>query len=59
VASNVAFPPEERLDPAKVARWRKLGIEVFDQRETGGVTIRPDKEKLKLEGFLNGQTMDF
>jgi len=59
LASNAAFPPEERLDPAKAARWRELGIAVFDQRETGGVTIRPEEGKLKLEGFLNGQSVEF
>lgn len=59
IASNAPFPPEERLDPAKVARWRELGIAVFDQRETGGVTIRPEDGKLKVEGFLNGQTVEF
>lgn len=59
VASNASFPPEERLDPEKVERWRQLGIEVFDQRETGGVTIRPELGKLKLEGFLNGQATEF
>jgi competence protein ComEC len=59
VASNASFPPEERLDPSKVGRWRELGIAVFDQRETGGVTIRPELGKLKLEGFLNGQSTEF
>jgi len=59
IASNASFPPEERLDPSKVERWRELGIAVFDQRETGGVTIRPEQGKLKLEGFLNGQGVEF
>jgi competence protein ComEC len=59
VASNASFPPEERLDPSKVERWRQLGIAVFNQRETGGVTIRPEEGKLKLEGFLNGQASEF
>lgn len=59
IASNASFPPEERLDPDKVERWRELGIAVFDQRETGGVTVRPEEGKLKLKGFLNAQTVEF
>jgi len=57
IAGDAGFPPEERLDPAKASRWRQLGIAVFDQRETGGVTIRPDEDQLRIEGFLNGQTV--
>jgi ComEC/Rec2-related protein len=59
IASNAPFPPEEWLDPAKAARWRELGIAVFDQRETGGVTLMPEEGKLRLEGFLNGQMVEF
>jgi beta-lactamase superfamily II metal-dependent hydrolase len=59
IASNASFPPEERLDSSKVARWRERGIAVFDQRETGGVTIRPEEEGLKIESFLNGQSIEF
>jgi competence protein ComEC len=59
IAGNASFPPEELLDLSKVARWRELGIAVFDQRETGGVTVRPEQGKLKLEGFLNRQTAEF
>jgi len=59
IASNAPFPPEEWLDSSKVARWRERGIAVFDQREAGGVTICPEEKGLKIEGFLNGQTIEF
>jgi len=57
IAGDAGFPPEERLDPAKASRWRQLGIAVFDQLRTGGVTILPDADQLRIEGFLNGQTV--
>lgn len=57
VASNAPYPPEELLDPEKVSWWEKSGIEVLDQRATGGVTIMPDKDgSLLLKGFVDGRT---
>lgn len=53
IASNEPFPPEERLDPAQAAYWRSLGIAVFDQAATGGVTLRPTKEGLEIQGFAD------
>jgi competence protein ComEC len=58
VASNSPHPPEERLDPRKVSWWRKSGIEVLDQRVTGGVTITPEKDgSLMLKGFVDGRIL--
>lgn len=58
VASNSPHPPEEQLDPRKVSWWRKSGIEVLDQRATGGVTITPEKDgSLMLKGFVDGRIL--
>lgn len=58
VASNSPHPPEEQLDSRKVAWWRRSGIEVFDQRATGGVTITPkDDGSLWLKGFVDGRVL--
>jgi beta-lactamase superfamily II metal-dependent hydrolase len=55
IASNEPFPPEERLDPRQADFWRSLGIAVFDQARTGGVTLRPAADgALLLEGFADG-----
>jgi len=54
IASNSVFPVSEHLDPGKVAWWREQGIEVFDQRESGGVTVRVESDGvLVIEGFAN------
>lgn len=54
VASHSDFPPVEQLDSKKVNYWRKVGIHVFNQGESGGVTIRVDEVgHLRLEGFVN------
>lgn len=58
VASNSPHPPEERLDPKKVSWWRKSGIEVLDQRATGGVTLTPEKDgSLVMKGFVDGRVL--
>lgn len=58
VASNSPHPPEERLDPRKISWWQKSGIEVLDQRATGGVMIAPDQDgSLLLNGFVDGRTL--
>ena len=55
IAANESFPPEERLDPRQVAYWQTLGIKVFDQAGTGGVTMHLTAEdELVLEGFVDG-----
>jgi competence protein ComEC len=53
IASNAHYPAEESLDPAHVSYWKSRGIHVFDQRESGGVTLRVDRDgRLRIEGFL-------
>jgi beta-lactamase superfamily II metal-dependent hydrolase len=54
IAANEPFPPEERLDPRQADYWRSLGIAVFDQLAAGGVTLRPDAERLEIRGFVDG-----
>ncbi len=54
IASNTAFPIEERLSQKTVSYWGSRGIHVLDQAKTGGVTVKIDAEgKLLLEGFLS------
>jgi competence protein ComEC len=54
VASNHAFPVEERLDPTSADYWKSRGIRVIDQADSGGVTIRvQDSGELRIEGFLS------
>lgn len=54
IASNEPFPPEERLDLRQVAYWQDLGITVFDQAVTGGVTLLPTEQGLEIRGFVDG-----
>ena len=57
IASNEPFPPEERLDPKQVAFWQRGGIRVFDQAQTGGVTLEPaESGELVLTGFVDHST---
>ena len=54
IASNSPFPVEERLAPATVDYWKSRGIQVVDQAESGGVTVRVDDAgNLRIEGFLS------
>jgi competence protein ComEC len=54
IASNEAFPVEERLDPAQAAFWQASGIRVFDQAQTGAVTLSIDTAgDLLIDGFVN------
>lgn len=53
IASNARFPIAERLAPCTVAYWRSRGIQVVDQGNAGGVTLRADDAgNLRIEGFL-------
>ncbi len=56
ISTNADFPDNERIPEA----WRKFleaqGITLFDQSETGAVTISSDGPRLRLRGYLNGQT---
>jgi len=54
VASNAAFPYQEKLPPAQVAYWKSRGIQVMDQQVAGGVTIRVDESgSMILTGFVD------
>lgn len=54
IASNSPFPLEERLPSGAVEYWKSRGIEVIDQRESGGVTVRVDDAgNLCIKGFLS------
>jgi ComEC/Rec2-related protein len=58
VASNEAFPPEERLNPKQVAFWQASGIQVLDQEQTGAVTLSIDKAgDLLLDGFVDRSSL--
>jgi ComEC/Rec2-related protein len=53
LASNAPFPVEEKLDPGTVDYWKSRSIQVVDQAESGGVTVRVDDAgNLRIEGFL-------
>ncbi|KAB2642904.1 MAG: DUF4131 domain-containing protein [Verrucomicrobia bacterium] len=58
IASNAEFPIEERLPPQQAAFWRASGIRVFDQEQTGAVTLSIDAAgDLLLEGFVDHSSM--
>ena len=58
IASNAEFPVEERLPPQQVAFWRASGIRVFDQRQTGALTLSMNPAgDLLLEGFVDHSTL--
>ncbi|MEM7012885.1 MAG: ComEC/Rec2 family competence protein, partial [Verrucomicrobiota bacterium] len=59
IATNDSFPANEAISNA----WRellktKLNISLFDQAESGAVLIDVHEDQLKLEGFVNGQTIE-
>lgn len=55
VASNDAYPESERLPASDVAFWRSCGVQVWDQQDTGGVTMRVREDgSLWLHGHVNG-----
>lgn len=54
ISSNPQFPAGEQLDPDQVDYWISRGIHVFDQKQSGGVTITLDATgNLCIQGFLN------
>jgi ComEC/Rec2-related protein len=54
IASNSPFPVEERLPSGTVDYWKTRGIQVIDQAESGGVTLRvDDRGNLSIAGFLS------
>jgi beta-lactamase superfamily II metal-dependent hydrolase len=53
IASNASYPANESLSPAAKQYWQSLGIHVFDQQQTGAVTLRADASgNLHIHGFL-------
>ena len=58
LASNAAFPIEERLNPRRVAYWQSRQIQVIDPAKTGGVTLTIDPSgTLRLQGFADHSTV--
>ncbi|KAB2639064.1 MAG: DUF4131 domain-containing protein [Verrucomicrobia bacterium] len=58
IASNAEFPVEERLPPQQAAFWRARGIRVFDQEQTGAVTLSVDAAgDLLVKGFVDHSTL--
>ena len=58
IASNARFPAAERLAPGTVAYWQSRGIQVLDQGQAGGVTVRVDAAgNLRIEGFLSAHPL--
>lgn len=54
IASNHRYPTVERLDSKQASFWRQRGIQVFDQAQTGGVSLVPaDTGELVLSGFVD------
>ncbi len=56
VFSNNRFPETERAPGSWQERIAGMGITLFDQALTGGVTLRIDKTGLKLGAFANDAT---
>lgn len=58
IASNHAYPPSEQLPVNLASYWKSRDIVVFDQAETGGVTVRIDPEgNLRISGFLGQEAV--
>lgn len=58
IATNRAYPPSEHVPANLVSYWKSRGITVFDQAQTGGVTLRIDDEgNLRISGFLGQETV--
>jgi len=57
VLSNDDFPAEEQRSSERLDYWRSIGVEVFDQAESGGVTLRVDESMLEVDGFVSGQSL--
>jgi competence protein ComEC len=58
IASHSDFPQEEKLSPNTVSYWQSIGIHVFNQGETGGVTLRlTPQRQLRIDGFVDGSSL--
>ncbi len=53
VFSNNRFPESERAPESWRERLTGMGITLFDQALTGGVTLRMDQAGLEVRGFVN------
>ena len=56
VFSNNRFPESERARGSWQERIARMGITLFDQALTGGVTLRIDKTGLQIGAFANAAT---
>lgn len=59
IATNHHFPENEKISEA----WRqlledRLGIALFDQAESGAVTMRIRDGRLELRGFVDGRSVE-
>jgi ComEC/Rec2-related protein len=54
VVTSAAFPDNERPDPSWLDGLRASGVAVFDQSETGAVTLQVSRDEMQLEAFLGG-----
>ncbi|HEX5790132.1 MAG TPA: ComEC/Rec2 family competence protein [Luteolibacter sp.] len=59
IVGNAREPESERIEPAMIACWRRQGIVVIDQAETGGLTVRTERGELEIEGFLTKKRKKF
>ncbi len=58
IASNSAFPVEERLSRRQADYWKSRGIDVVDQARTGGVTLHIANDgRLQIAGFVDGSSL--
>ena len=53
ITSNAVHPEGEAVPADTIAYWKSRGIRVVDQRESGGVILRVNKDgSLHIAGFL-------
>ena len=57
IIDNEGYPAGEGRDIRQLDHWRESGILVFDQSETGAVSLRLEDGALIIEGFINGQQL--
>lgn len=58
VLTHSEFPVAEQRSARRMSHWREQGVEVFDQSQSGAVTMTIDEDgSLIVEGFANGQLL--
>ena len=57
IIGNDQHPEGERVSTRQLQQWREAGIAVFDQSECGAVSLRPEGEALRIEGFVSGREL--